>query len=175
MARPEAVDIEVVGTGLIAADGARAQCASRALVGMASIDTIATSFGGRALTALYTSHVLILEEFRGLNLIRRVGLRSFLAERLRHPWWPIYWFFDSFSYKSYLLLPKNFRDFWPRFDGPMPEPVAALIDHLASRIYGTDWQPASGLVAASGRKRLFRRATGWWLQHGLSPARFSGG
>jgi len=53
--------------------------------------------------------------------------------------------------------------------------VAALIDHLASRIYGTDWQPASGLVAVSGRKRLFRRATGWWLQHGLSPARFSGG
>ena len=154
MARPEAVDIEVVGTGLIAADGARAQCASRALVGMASIDTIATSFGGRALTALYTSHVLLLEEFRGLNLIQRVGFRSFLAERLRHPWRPIYWFFDTFSYKSYLLRPKNFRDFWPRFDGPMPEPVAALIDHLASRIYGTDWQPASGLVAASGRKRL---------------------
>jgi hypothetical protein len=46
---------------------------SRALVGMASIDTIATSFGGRALTALYTSHVLIREELRGPNLIQRVG------------------------------------------------------------------------------------------------------
>jgi hypothetical protein len=127
---------------------------TRALVGMASIDIIHTSFGGRMLTALYTSHVLLLEEFRGLNLIQRVGFRSFLAVRLRHPLQPIYWFFDTFSYKSYLLLPKNFREFWPRFDQATPRPVAALIDHLATQVYGADWQPATGLVAASGRKRL---------------------
>ena len=127
---------------------------SRALVGMASIDTIATSFDGRMLTALYTSHVLLLEEFRGLNLIQRVGFRSFLAERLRHPLRPIYWFFDTFSYKSYLLLPKNFREFWPRFDQPTPARVAALIDHLASQVYGANGQASTGLVAASGRKRL---------------------
>ena len=128
--------------------------ASRALVGMASIDTIVTTFAGRTLSALYTSHVLLLEEFRGLNLIQRVGFRSYLAERLRHPWRPIYWFFDTFSYKSYLLLPKNFREFWPRFDRPTPKGVSALIDHLATQVYGADWRPDLGLVAASGKKRL---------------------
>ena len=184
MGRSRAVEIEVAATRRIAAStwdeiwqlthrfydcersyiegalGKRKQLAlvrdraSRALVGMASIDTIATSFGGRMLTALYTSHVLLLEEFRGLNLIQRVGFRSFLAERLRHPWRPIDWFFDTFSYKSYLLLPRNFREFWPRFDAATPQPVAALIDHLATQVYGADWQPARGLVAASGKKRL---------------------
>ena len=128
--------------------------ASRALVGMASIDTIVTSFGGRTLTALYTSHVLLLEEFRGLNLIQRLGFRSYLYGRLRHPLRPIYWFFDTFSYKSYLLLPKNFREFWPRFDRATPQAVTALIDHLATQVYGADWRPTLGLVAASGRKRL---------------------
>jgi hypothetical protein len=184
MARSHAVEIEVAMTRRIAPDtwdeiwrltsrfyecersyiedalGRRQQIAlvrdrsSRALVGMASIDTIATSFRGRMLTALYTSHVLLLEEFRGLNLIQRVGFRSFVAARARNPLRPIYWFFDTFSYKSYLLLPKNFREFWPRFDQPTPASVAALIDHLARQVYGADWQPSVGRVAASGKKRL---------------------
>lgn len=126
----------------------------RALVGMATIDTITTTFDGRALTALFTSHVLLLEAYRGLNLFQRIGFKAFLAARLRHPLRPIYWFFDTFSYKSYLLLPKNFREFWPRRDCPTPEPVAALIDHLATHIYGADWQPYVGMVVASGRMRL---------------------
>ena len=115
-----------------------------ALLGMAAIDVHATKFRGRRLTVISTAHVLIRENWRGRNLIQKLGFRTFLATRARYPFRPIYWFFDTFSYKSYLLLPRNFRRFWPRYDEPTPEPRAALIDQLATHLYGPAWRPARG-------------------------------
>ena len=128
-----------------------------ALLGMAAIDALPVEFRGRALVAITTTHVLIRENWRGRNLIQKLGFRIFLRTRLRYPLRPIYWFFDSISYKGYLLLPRNFRRFWPRHDAPTPEPYAALIDHLATLVYGPAWRPARGVVVRSGQKRM--RAT----------------
>jgi hypothetical protein len=125
-----------------------------ALLGMAAIDVHRHDFRGRPLMAIATSNVIIRENWRGRNLVQGLGFRTFLATRLRHPLRPIYWFFDTSSYKSYLLLPRNFRTWWPRADAPTPEPVAALMDELATRAYGPAWRPARGIVVRSGRKRM---------------------
>jgi hypothetical protein len=124
------------------------------LVGIAAIDVVPASFRGRRITVVLTTHVLLLEPWRGQNLIQKLGLRTYLRARLRHPFRPIYWFFDSFSYKSYLLLPRNFLTFWPRRSTPTPEAEKALIDQLATEIYGNAWRPELGVVLRSGRKRL---------------------
>jgi len=126
----------------------------RALVGMASVDVYPVLFQGHRLAVIYTSHVLVREQYRGHNLIQRVGFRTFLEVRLRFPLRPIYWFFDTFSYKSYLLLPRNFREFWPRFDRPTPERERALMHQLAVQVHGSAWRPAQGIVVRSGQKRL---------------------
>ncbi len=125
-----------------------------ALLGMAAIEVYTDSFRGKPVTVIATTHVLLRENWRGRNLLQKLGFRTFLTERLRHPFRPIYWFFDTFSYKSYLLLPRNFREFWPRFDQPTPESRAALIDRLATRTYGPAWRPARGVVVRSGHKRM---------------------
>lgn len=128
-----------------------------ALLGIASIDVYGATFRGRRLTVVNTGHVLIRAGGRGRNLIQKLGFLTFLATRMRHPLWPIYWFFDTFSYKSYLLLPRNFSTYWPRYDEPTPESRVALIDQLASDLYGPAWRPARGIAVRSGQKRL--RAT----------------
>lgn len=125
-----------------------------ALLGMASISIYTEMFRGRRVAVINTSHVLIRENWRGRNLIQKLGFRTFLATRLRYPFLPIYWFFDTFSYKSYLLLPRNFRRFWPRHDAPTPEARAALIDQLATHLYGPAWRPSRGIAVRSGQKRL---------------------
>ena len=125
-----------------------------ALLGMAAIDIYPASFRGRAIVVISTSHVLIRENWRGRNLVQRLGFRSFLAARLKYPLRPAYWFFDTFSYKSYLLLPRNFARYWPRHDQPTPEAEAALIDQLAAAAYGPAWRPERGIVMRSGQKRL---------------------
>ncbi len=105
-------------------------------------------------TILFTSSVVIDEPYRRHNLIQRTGFRVFLRARFRHPFRPIYWFFDTFSYKSYGLLPRNFVEYWPRYDRPTPERQAALIDHLAQKRYGAAWRPGQGIVERSGQKKL---------------------
>ncbi len=124
------------------------------LTGMAAIDIYRAKFQGRGIGVILTSHVLLREQARGQNLIQKLGLRMFLRARLRFPFRPIYWFFDTFSYKSYLLLPRNFRTYWPRHEQPTPEDQGALIDQLATETYGPGWRPARGVVVRSGRKRL---------------------
>ena len=124
-----------------------------ALLGMAAIDVAPASFRGKPLVVISTTHVLIRENWRGRNLVQRLGFRTFLAARLRFPLRPIYWFFDTFSYKSYLLLPRNFVQYWPRHDQNTPEPRAALMDQLATAAYGRSWNPVLGVVVR-GAKRL---------------------
>ena len=68
-----------------------------ALLGMAAIDVHQHELRGQRLIAIATSHVLIRENWRGRNLVQKLGFRTFLAARARHPFRPIYRFFDSFS------------------------------------------------------------------------------
>jgi hypothetical protein len=141
-----------------------------ALLGVAAIDIHPGKFRGRRMAAISTAHVLIRENWRGRNLIQKLGLRTYLRTRLRYPFRPIYWFFDTFSYKSYLLLPRNFHTYWPRHDEPTPEPRAALIDQLATQTYGPAWRPARGLAVRSGQKRLRETAAPLVLGPDADPA-----
>jgi len=139
------------------------------LLGMAAIDVYPAEFRGQKLVVIATAHVLIREAWRGRNLLQMLGARTFLATRLRYPLRPIYWFFDTHSYKSYLLLPRNFRQFWPRYDEPTPEPRAALINQLATQTYGPAWRPERGVVVRSGQKRLRSTAAPLVLGPGSDP------
>lgn len=130
------------------------RCSDGDLIGMAAVDVYLSDFDGRKLAVIFTSHVLLDERHRGQNLIQRVGFRTFLETRLHHPLRNIYWFFDTFSVKSYLLLQRNFRDYWPRHDGATPARELALANHLAVQAYGDAWRPDLGIVTRSGRKRL---------------------
>ena len=127
--------------------------ATRELIGMAAIEVSPVDFQGQRLLMIFTSHTVVDERYRGQNLIQRAGFRTYLGTCLRYPLRRKFWVFDSFSYKSYLLLPRNLVDFWPRYDRPTPPWEAALIDHYGQLKYGTDWR-AGGVVARSPRKRL---------------------
>jgi hypothetical protein len=127
-----------------------------ALIGMASLDVYPVIFQGRRLAIIYTVHVLLYEEYRGHNLIQRLGLRVFLQTRLKYPLRSIYWFFDTYSYQGYLLLPRNFWKFWPHPERATPARERALMDHLARRTYGPAWRPERGIVARSDQKRMKR-------------------
>ncbi|HUF91889.1 MAG TPA: hypothetical protein VMR23_05890 [Candidatus Limnocylindria bacterium] len=74
---------------------------------------------------IYPGNTMFEPDVRGGNLVQRIGLRCFLRVRARHPWRPVFLFYDTDSYKSYLMLPRNFAEFWPRRDRPLPASIAA--------------------------------------------------
>ncbi len=124
------------------------------LAGLVSLDVYAVDWHGRTRIIIFTSSVVADERFRGHNLVLKTGLRLLLREKLRRPFAPAYWLFDTFSYKSYLILARNLGEFWPRRDRPTPADTAAFIDWLASERYGTDWNRATRVVSRSGYKQL---------------------
>lgn len=128
------------------------------LIGLVSLDVYRVEWQGRSSVIFFTSSVVIDARFRGRNLVLRTGLRAYFHEKLRRPWERAFWFFDTFSYKSYLILPRNLAEFWPRRDRQTPPEIARFIGFLAARRYGDDWSPATGVVQRSGHKRL-RAAT----------------
>jgi hypothetical protein len=128
------------------------------LVGLVNFHVYPVVRRGRPATIIFTSSVVLDERFRGRRLILKTGLRILLRTRLRRPWRPVFWLFDTFSYKSYLLLPRNLREFWPRRDQPTPPDIAAFLDRLAQQHYGANWRPETGVASRSGQKRLLPTA-----------------
>jgi hypothetical protein len=123
------------------------------LAGLVSLDVYRVDWEGRRRVVFFTSSVVIDERFRGRNLVLQTGVRAYLREKLRHPLEPAYWLFDTFSYKSYLLLPRNLAEYWPRREVETPPAVSRFIDRLARDRYGSAWSPATGVVR-HGAKRL---------------------
>ena len=129
-----------------------------AIVGLVGLDVYPVEWEGKTATIIFTANVVIEERFRGRNLVLKTGLRILLREKLRRPRARAYWLFDTFSYQSYRILPRNLTEFWPRRDQVTPAPVARFVDHLARRRYGDNWSPATGVVRGSGQKRLLPSA-----------------
>ena len=124
------------------------------LAGLVSLDVYPVVWRGRTRIIIFTSSVVADERFRGRNLVLKTGLRLLLREKSRRPFAPAYWFFDTFSYKSYLIPARNLREFWPRRDQPASPDTAAFIDRLATQRYGADWSREAGVVRRSGYKQL---------------------
>lgn len=124
------------------------------LAGLVSLDVHPVVWHGRTRIIIFTSSVVADERFRGRNLVLRTGLRLLLREKLRRPLAPAYWLFDTFSYKSYLLMARNLREFWPHREHRTPADIALFIDKLASERYGPDWNSGTGVVRRSGVKQL---------------------
>jgi hypothetical protein len=124
------------------------------LVGLVGLDVYRTRFEGRESIVFFTSSVVIDAAYRGRNLVVRTGLRMLLREKLKRPWLPAFWFFDTFSYKSYLVLAHYFAEYWPRRDRATPPAVSRFVDHLARARYGDAWVADRGVVRGSGDKRL---------------------
>jgi hypothetical protein len=122
------------------------------LIGMAAIQADAVDFRGQRLLLIFTSHAIVDERYRGQNLMQRAGARTYLRSCLRHPLRRKFWVFDTFSYRSYLLLPRNLHEFWPRRDRATPDWHAGLMEHYGAMKYGEDWH--QGVVHRSAHKRL---------------------
>jgi hypothetical protein len=124
------------------------------LAGLVGLQVRPVMWDGRTRIVIFTSNVVADEKFRGRNLVLKTGLRLLLREKLRRPFAPAYWFFDTFSYKSYLILARNLGEFWPRRDRAAPSDTAAFMDRLAREQYGADWNRDRGVVRRSGYKQL---------------------
>jgi hypothetical protein len=106
---------------------------------------------GREVLLLSTHHAAMEPSLRGRNLLQMACLRLYLGLRARHPLTPIYWLFDTYSYKSYLAMTRTFARCWPRPGAPLPAVEAALVDRLMARAHPDIWMKERGVLAWRAR------------------------
>lgn len=131
---------EVMAEGLRAMDEVFVVSQAGAVVGFGGVRVFRPAWQGRPHTLIFTGRVCLLPALRGRNVIQRVGFRYYLRERRAHPGRRVYWLFAASSYKSYLLMPRNFAEYWPRPDASPPARERALLASVADAMD----QPSDG-------------------------------
>lgn len=116
---------------------------------------------GRRCVAIFSGDTIVEAAYWGQKALHRTFLRFVISQKLSRPHLPLYWFLITKGYKTYLLLARNFPEYWPRHERPTPSWEASLIDHLAREKFGDAWRPERGVLE-------FPRCAGK-LRDGVAP------
>ncbi|PON19364.1 hypothetical protein C2W62_03075 [Candidatus Entotheonella serta] len=125
------------------------------LVGVGTVDVWPCEFQGIKTVAMYTGNAWYHPDFRRQNLMQYLALQCILATKLRYPRHLCYWVYGSNNYKSYLIMVKNFRKFWPRYDRETPPWELAYLRMMAERFYHHTWTTGEYGVIPNEHHRSF--------------------
>jgi hypothetical protein len=123
------------------------------LVGFAANKAVTVEIQGQPATALYSGWAILAPEVRGRNLLQAEGARCFARCKLQHPLRPTYWVFGASTYKSYLLLPRNFKTYFPRRERPWGGRELAVRDAVMAKLEDPHWDRLAGVIHRFGVSR----------------------
>ncbi len=118
---------------------------SHRIVGASPVRRVSAEYRGRPCNVLYTSDVAIEPDYRGANVMQRSGMRCFVDTKRREPNVPVVWLFLASTYRSMLVLTRNFAEYWPAPGGNDPA-LGELVGSAASQLWGNAWSAHSGTV-----------------------------
>lgn len=124
------------------------------LVGLGGVGVLELERADGRSIVIFPGDTLFDPKVRGKSLVQGLGLLYYLECRVKYPTLPVYMVYGTFSYKSYLMLPRNFRTFWPRPDLPTPPREQALLRDVAERFYSDVRERPSGALIGRTTKRL---------------------
>ncbi|HRE88946.1 MAG TPA: hypothetical protein PK095_07350 [Myxococcota bacterium] len=120
-----------------------------ALAGFSTLHVSEVDLDGRRTHVIFSGDTIIAPAYHGQSALQRAFVAYILSVKWRARDEDVYWFLISKGYKTYLLLARNFPSHWPRHDVETPPDARALLDTLATRRFGADYDPATGIVRFS--------------------------
>lgn len=120
--------------------------ADGSLQGFSTITTFERRVQGRRVVGIFSGDTIIAKEFWRQTALQRAFLSYVMRVKIRNPHLPVYWFLISKGFRTYLLMAKNFPEYWPRHDRPTPAWQAAIIDDFARYRYPEAWVPELGIL-----------------------------
>ncbi len=129
------------------------------LQGFSTLALYETEVGGERLSVVYSGDTIVRPACWGTLELSKLWIRSVLAmaEGMARP---LYWLLISSGFRTYRFLPVFYKEFYPRYDRPAPESVRKLIDALAVRHFGSDYDPDSGVARFSVGATPLRKGIG---------------
>jgi GNAT superfamily N-acetyltransferase len=97
------------------------------LVGTTAVRRVQVQVGSEEVRVIYTYMVAIDPAYRRVNLTAKMGVRTFLIERLSAPRRALYWLALAASPAGYLQMARNFPTCWPRPGASFPEAERSVL------------------------------------------------
>lgn len=114
--------------------------------GFSTLHVYRRAIEGRDVIVVYSGDTVIAPGYWGQRALHSAFVKFVTTCKARHPFVPLYWFLISKGYKTYLLLSRNFPEYWPRRDIPTPAWPAAVLNTLAKEKFGSQFVPERGVV-----------------------------
>lgn len=119
--------------------------ASGMLQGFSTLALYTADVNGKTIGVVYSGDTIIRPAFWGTPALPSIWIKRVLALASEMPQ-PVYWLLISSGYKSYRFLPVFYREFYPRYDCPMPSDLQGVIDALAGERFGAQYDASTGIV-----------------------------
>jgi len=114
--------------------------------GFSTLERRPVEADGRRAMSIYSGDTVVAERYWGQQALQKAFYRYIFATKFLNPTLPVYWFLITKGYKTYLLLARNYLEYWPRWDVPTPAWQAALIDRLATERFEGQWRADEGVI-----------------------------
>ena len=124
------------------------------LVGFSTLAVYETTHEGEPVSVVCSGDTIVAPEAWNSTALSRTWIACVNELRRRYPRGKYVWLFLTSGFRTYRFLPVFWREFYPRFDAPMPADRKRLLDFLAAERYGTQYDAASGIVRFTRPQRL---------------------
>jgi len=120
--------------------------ADQSLQGFTTLHVDRLEVDGTPYVIVFSGDTIIAEDYQGQSALHREFVRYIMRVALTSAGARVYWYLISKGYKTYLLLSRNFNEYWPRHDAATPDAMGRLLGEVARRRFGSSFDEASGCI-----------------------------
>jgi hypothetical protein len=134
------------------------------LVGFSTLLAYESEFEQAPVSVVYSGDTIVAPEAWGTTALSRAWIAAVNRLRETVPHGRYYWLLLTSGFRTYRFLPVFWREFFPCVKRTTPPESQQLLHHLAAERFGSQYDPASGLVRFTHPQRL--RAGLDWIPEG---------
>jgi hypothetical protein len=129
---------------------------NRRLCGFSTLQNYTVDFEGDKVRVVFSGDTIVDPAYWGQSALQWAFLRNGIWQKILHPLCPVYWLLITKGYKTYLLLSRNFPEYWPRHDRPTPRWQDTLLGTLAQCRFGDFFDKSTGLLRFDSTRGTLR-------------------
>ena len=105
------------------------------IVGFSTLGIYTFELGGKQAKGLFSGDTIIDRNYWGSRSLQKAFAFKLFWEALKSPLTPQYWLLISKGYKTYLLLARNFPDFYPKRGGSATPELQDLVTEYCEAMF----------------------------------------
>lgn len=116
------------------------------LFGFSTLRLIEDVVDGVPIRAFFSGDTIIDLSYRACMALEKTWMRFTFTHALSNPHYKYYWFLIVNSYRSFRYLPVYAKNYYPNPDQRIPEFERNVLDQLAVKRYGDEYDPQMGVI-----------------------------